>query len=112
MKLDGTDDNYDFDITPIDVRKSKYYIDNLSPVSNLGTLIISSFYDNNYKDCSLSMDGDKISGKGWKAKYLGKNEYIGYEINGEPLTFYAIQIEAVEGNYITEFFIEYSVDGK
>ena len=33
MKLEGQDDNYDFDIYPIDISKSKYYIDNLSPIS-------------------------------------------------------------------------------
>jgi hypothetical protein len=27
------------------------------------------------------------------------------------LTFYAVQLEAVEGNYITEFYLEYSTDG-
>jgi len=36
MKLQGEDDQYDFDIYPMDITKSKYYIDNLSPISELG----------------------------------------------------------------------------
>ena len=67
MALLGGDDHYDFDITPIDVRQSKYYINNLSPSSAIGTFFFSSTYDATYKDCSLStLEG--ATGKGWKAQ--------------------------------------------
>jgi hypothetical protein len=33
LQLEGGKDKYDFQINPIDVRRSKYYIDNLSPAS-------------------------------------------------------------------------------
>lgn len=29
----------------------------------------------------------------------------------DPVTFYAIQIEGVDGNYIRSFYLEYSLDG-
>jgi hypothetical protein len=44
LTLDGEGDKYDFDITPIDITKSKYYIDNLSPISHLAQTFYSSFW--------------------------------------------------------------------
>ena len=49
----GEDDKYDFEITPIDITKSKYYIDNLSPISKLGKIFYSSFYSTKYTDARL-----------------------------------------------------------
>lgn len=46
MKLEGEDEHYDFDIYPIDITKSKYYIENLSPVSELGQFFFSSAFSN------------------------------------------------------------------
>jgi hypothetical protein len=54
MALLGGDDVYDFDITPIDVRQSKYYINNLSPASEIGQWFFSSSYSDKYLDCSIS----------------------------------------------------------
>ena len=48
MALLGGDDVYDFDITPIDVRQSKYYINNLSPASAIGKYFFSSYYGAGY----------------------------------------------------------------
>ena len=56
LKLEGEDDEYDFEITPIDITKSKYYIDNLSPASKLGKSFYSSFYSKDYTDCRLESD--------------------------------------------------------
>ena len=39
------------------------------------------------------------------------NQYIGVTLTGEPATFYALQLEAVDASYITQFYLEYSVDG-
>ena len=36
---------------------------------------------------------------------------FGLVISGEPVTFYALQLESVEGSYITEFYLEYTTDG-
>lgn len=113
LKLAGTDDSYDFDITPIDVTKSKYYIDNLSPASLLGKVFYSSFVNSTYTDPRLDSDINNKDGKGWMAENKRPGEYIGYTIeNGEPATFYAVQMEGIKGNYISSFFLEYSVDGK
>ena len=111
MDLMGGDDVYDFEITPIDVRQSKYYIDNLSPASAIGTYFYSSSYGSSYQDCSLSTLEGFVS-KGWKSKVANTNQYIGVTLTGEPATFYALQLEAVEASYITEFYLEYSLDGK
>lgn len=90
----GSDDNYDFDITPIDVRQSKYYIDNLSPASAIGQLFFSSSFDSSYSNASLTND-EGSSGKGWKAKIADYNQFIGYSVSDQPATFYAVQLEAV-----------------
>ena len=87
----GGDDHYDFDITPIDVRQSKYYINNLSPASEIGKFFFSSYSDASYQDCSLStLEGDPS--KGWKAKVADQNQYIGIQVSESPITFYAIQL--------------------
>jgi hypothetical protein len=110
MALLGGDDKYDFEITPIDVRQSKYYINNLSPASAIGKFYFSSTQSTTYQDCSLStLEGP--TGKGWKAKVADQNQYIGVTLSDEPTTFYALQLESVEGSYITEFYLEYSLDG-
>jgi len=81
MTLLGGDDRYDFEINPIDVRQSKYYIDNLSPASELGKIFFSSSWDSTYQDCSLStLEG--ASGKGWRAKVADQNQYIGVTLSG------------------------------
>jgi hypothetical protein len=110
--LEGGGDQYDFDITPIDITKSKYYIDNLSPISKLGLVFYSSF-QGNYTDCRLTSVNENLYPIGWKALNARSGEYVGYsiDINTDPVTFYAIQIEDVEGNYIKSFYLEYSVDG-
>lgn len=90
MLLDG-DNNYDFDITPIDVRESKYYINNLSPASEIGQFFFSSYFDESYQDCSLSNFEGQPS-KGWIAKVADQNQFIGIQIRDTPVTFYAIQI--------------------
>ena len=54
LHLEGEDDQYDFEITPIDITKSKYYIKNLSPVSAIGNLFYSSVYGANYTNPSLT----------------------------------------------------------
>ena len=110
MALLGGDDRYDFEINPIDVRQSKYFIKNLSPASAIGKFYFSSYFDRSYQDCSLSTLEGTIS-NGWKAKTADSDQYIGVILNDEPATFYALQLEAVDGNYITEFYLEYSVDG-
>ena len=51
------------------------------------------------------------SGKGWKAASADSAQFIGLSVTGQPVTFYAMQLEAVEGDYITQFYLEYSVDG-
>ena len=80
MALLGGDDHYDFDITPIDVRQSKYYIDNLSPASKIGKYFFSSYLDNTYQDTSLStLDG--ASGKGWRSQLSNSNQFIGVMIS-------------------------------
>lgn len=110
LQLEGQDDEYDFEITPIDITKSKYYIDNLSPVSSLGKCFYSS-YIIGYTDPRLISEEENLYPKGWKAEYSREGEYIGYNIDNEPATFYAIQIEGVDSYYITSFYLEYSVDG-
>ena len=111
MKLLGGDDRYDFDITPIDVRQSKYYINNLSPASAIGSYFFSSTYDASYRECSLStLEGP--TSKGWKAQLNDSSQYIGVSLSGQPATFYALQLESVDGFYPLEFYLEYSVDGK
>lgn len=54
LKLEGQDEKYDFDIIPIDITKSKYYIDNLSPISKLGKVFYSSFFSTEYTDPRLN----------------------------------------------------------
>lgn len=111
MALLGGDDHYDFDITPIDVRQSKYYINNLSPASAIGHYFFSSIYASQYNDCSLStLEGPPSAG--WRAAKNDSQQYIGVKLDGEPATFYALQLEAVSGNYIGEFYLEYSLDGQ
>jgi hypothetical protein len=81
MALLGGDDHYDFEINPIDVRESKYYINNLSPASAIGSFFFSSAFDSSYQDCSLStLEG--ASGKGWKAQINDHNQYIGVSLEG------------------------------
>mgnify|MGYP003692183517 CR=1 FL=1 len=113
LHLEGEDDEYDFEITPVDITKSKYYIDNLSPVSAIGKSFYSSIYGIDYSKCELTSNFESDA-KGWRAQNPRSNEYIGFEIESkeDPVTFYALQLEQVEGNYITEFYIEYSVDGE
>jgi len=106
----GIDDYYNFTITPIDVRQSKYYIDNLSPATAIGSFFFSSFFDNSYRDASLSVD-DEVIGKGWRSQFQDDNSFIGVEITGDPVTFYALQIENIESYQIKQFYLEYSVDG-
>ena len=109
MALLGGDDHYNFDINPIDVRQSKYYINNLSPASSIGSYFFSSSFDSTYQNPSLStLEG---CGKGWKAQIADNNQYIGITITDTPVTFYAVQLEAVDASYITQFYIEYSVNG-
>ena len=72
MKLEGEDEHYDFDIYPIDITKSKYYIDNLSPVSELGKFFCSSTFSAEYNNPSLTFEdkyyeNEKMRSKGWKA---------------------------------------------
>jgi len=72
MKLEGEDEQYDFDIYPMDITKSKYYIDNLSPVSELGQFIYSSAFSSDYINPRLTFDDnnfDNLNTKsnGWKA---------------------------------------------
>ena len=110
MALLGGNDVYNFDITPIDVRQSKYYINNLSPASAIGKWFFTSYFTTSYQDCSLStLDG--VTSQGWKAKVADANQFIGITLDGEPAVFYALQLEAVEGSYIKEYYLEYSVDG-
>ena len=66
LKLEGEDEHYDFEITPIDITKSKYYIDNLSPISKLGKVFYSSFYQG-YTDPRLKSEEEEDFGKGWKS---------------------------------------------
>ena len=110
LSLIGSNDKYNFSITPIDVRQSKYYINNLSPGSELGKFFFSSSFDATFQDCSLSTLSES-SGNGWRAATADASQFIGLSISDAPLTFYAVQLEAVNGNYITEFYLEYSVDG-
>lgn len=81
LKIEGEDEHYDFEITPIDITKSKYYIDNLSPVSKLGKIIFSSFYSKEYirSDVGTDETGVVLS-KGWKAEHERSGEYIGFVI--------------------------------
>lgn len=73
-------------------------------------MFFSSYLDETYQDASLStLSGS--TGKGWKAKVADKSQRIGVLITDQPVTFYAIQLESVEGGYIKEFLLEYSVDG-
>ena len=113
LKIQGEDEHYNFEITPIDITKSKYYIDNLSPISKLGKILFSSFYSKQYTVCSVGTDETGLEySKGWKAEHERSGQYLGFIIEeGEPVTFYALQLEAVEGSYIKKFYIEYSQDG-
>lgn len=57
----------------MDITKSKYYIDNLSPVSELGQFIYSSAFSNDYIDPRLTFednnfDNSKTRSNGWKAQ--------------------------------------------
>jgi hypothetical protein len=112
LSLEGEDDKYDFDITPIDITKSKYYINNLSPVSKLGQVFYSSF-QGSFTDARLISENEGLYPVGWKAENARSGEYIGYTIDNDttPVTFYALQIEDVNGSYVTSFYLEYSVDG-
>jgi hypothetical protein len=93
-------DQYNFSITPIDVRQSMYYINNLSPASAIGKFFYSSYYNTSYEDQSLStLKG--CTGNGWMAKSADQNQYIGILISNQPTTFYALQLESVQANYIT-----------
>ena len=98
MKLLGTDDHYDFDIYPIDITKSKYYIDNLSPISALGQFIYSSAYDNTYLNPTLVFEDTNFSNsnkaKGWKSYYNQSGQYAGFALNlsQSPISFYALQL--------------------
>jgi hypothetical protein len=67
LQLEGNGDQYNFDITPIDITKSKYYIDNLSPISKLGLVFYSSFLGN-YTDCRLTSVNENLYPIGWKAQ--------------------------------------------
>lgn len=67
LKLEGEDEKYDFEITPIDITKSKYYIDNLSPVSKLGKVFYSSF-SVSYTDPRPISEDENLYPKGWKAE--------------------------------------------
>ena len=66
LDLLDDDDRYNFSITPIDVRQSKYYINNLSPATAIGQYIFSSYYSDAYTDALLSSD-EGTTGSGWKA---------------------------------------------
>jgi hypothetical protein len=90
----GQDDHYNFLIAPIDVRQSKYYINNLSPGSEIGKFFFSSFFDESYQDCSLTTLNGAV-GKGWKASVADSSQFIGLVVTGEPATFYALQLESV-----------------
>lgn len=98
MKLLGTDDHYDFDIYPIDIRQSKYYIDNLSPVSALGQFIYSSAYDKTYLNPTLVFEDANFSNSnkanGWKSYYNQSGESVGFTLNANEnaLAFYALQL--------------------
>lgn len=91
LSLIGSNDNYNFSITPIDVRQSKYYINNLSPGSELGRFFFSSSFDSSFQDCSLTTLSES-SGNGWKAATADSSQFIGLSISDAPLTFYAIQL--------------------
>lgn len=73
------------------MRQSKYYINNLSPGSEIGKFFFSSFADASYQDCSLTtLSG--ASGKGWKASTADSAQFIGLSVTDEPANFYAIQL--------------------
>jgi hypothetical protein len=87
----GQNDIYNFSITPIDVRQSKYYINNLSPGSEIGKFFFSSYFDASYQDCSLStLSG--ATGKGWKSSAADSSQFIGLIVSDQPVTFYAVQL--------------------
>ena len=111
LDLLGVDDRYNFSITPIDVRQSKYYIDNLSPATAIGKYTFSSYFSSSYTDASLSSD-DGTTGQGWKAKTADKHQWVGVDISEDPVTFYALQVENIGGYAIKQFYLEYSVDGE
>ena len=99
MKLEGEDEQYDFDIYPMDITKSKYYIDNLSPVSELGQFIYSSAFSSDYINPRLTFDDnnfDNLNTKsnGWKALTNQKGQYAGFKLNAgeDPVAFYALQL--------------------
>ena len=99
MKLEGEDEHYDFDIYPIDITKSKYYIDNLSPVSELGKFFCSSTFSSEYNNPSLTLEdkfyeNEQLRSKGWKALKSERGQWAGFKLNqGEdPVTFYALQL--------------------
>ena len=66
--MEGDDDDYDFDIVPINIWKSKYYIENLSPISLLGSVFYSSFYSLQYTDPRLTDNENNIQSYGWRAE--------------------------------------------
>jgi hypothetical protein len=98
MKLLGTDDSYDFDIYPIDITKSKYYIDNLSPISGLGQFIYSSAYDKAYLNPTLVFQDVNFANanraNGWKSYYNQSGQSAGFALDNTqaPVAFYALQL--------------------
>lgn len=83
----------------MDITKSKYYIDNLSPVSELGEFIYSSSFSSDYSNPTLTFednnfDNMKTKSNGWKALTNEKGQYAGFKLKqGEdPVAFYALQL--------------------
>ena len=68
----------------------------MSPVSKIGKLFYSSVYGKDYSDPTLTNEYGESTGLGWKAENPRVNEYIGYTVSDDPVTFFAIQIENIE----------------
>ena len=118
MILEGEDTNYDFDIYPVDIRKSKFNIENLSPFSELGDFICSSSFSGDYLNPLIDFQDEYYNNenrrsKGWKASTSEKGQYAGFKMHGNnnPVTFYSLQLEFIENYSIKTFYLEYSKDG-
>ena len=118
MKLEGEDTYQSFDIYPIDITKSKFNIGNLSPISELGDFICSSYFSNNYLNPLVDFqdeyyDNENKRSNGWKALTQEKGQYAGFKISSlqNPVIFYALQLQFIESYSIKTFYLEYSKDG-
>lgn len=79
----------------------------------MGKILFSSFFNKEYIKADVGTDETGVAfSQGWKSEHERPGEYIGFVIEeGEPVTFYALQLESVEGFYVKEFYLEYSIDG-